>query len=62
MRGEQILGRKPAKPVADDRDSAAKQGADLREAYKRIEAEPPPQRLLAAFERLISGRKANPRN
>lgn len=56
------MGRKPAKPVADDRDSTSAPSADLREAYKRIEAEPPPQRLLAAFERLFGGRKANPRN
>ena len=56
------MGRKPAKPVADDQDAAPGPRADLREAYKRIEAEPPPQRLLAAFERLFGGRRVNPRN
>ena len=56
------MSKKPVEPVADQRDPATDPDANLRAAYKRIEAEPPPQGLLAAFERLIGGRKAKPRN
>lgn len=56
------MSKKPVKPVADERDPATRPDASLRAAYKRIEAEPPPQGLLAAFERLIGARKGKPRN
>ena len=60
--GRDTLAKKPAKHAVDDSKCATDRAGELREAYKRIEAEPPPQRLLAAFERLFGGRKADPRN